>query len=365
MTHDDEVPPGQAAQRINRRSPLHKSGKAAALIVVGCALVAGCTEADQMSILNPSGPAAASISTIWWVMFWVAAVIFVVVIGLLLFVTIRATRRQAEHPAAPHLSTTPVPRSMSLMIAIGGIVVPAVVLAVLMVTSVSSGLSLAADADNELVVDVVGHEWWWEVRYTDPETGEEIVTANEVHIPVGEPITFRLESADVIHSFWVPELGGKIDMIPGATNLLELQADEPGTYRGICAEYCGIQHANMAVLVIAEEPGEFDEWLAAQAEPADGPTTEELQRGERAFLGAQCVYCHTIDGRAESAELGPDLTHFGSRQTIGSAMIENNRGNLAGWIMDPQGIKPGNHMPATNLDEQQLQDLLDYLESLQ
>lgn len=327
--------------------------------------VTACTAEETVSILDPRGSAAASIATIWWVMFWMAAVIYVAVIGILLFVTLRATRRRAEPAGDPDLRTGPVPRGMSMMIVIGGIVVPAIVLVTLMVTTVVTGASLAADEDNEVVVDVIGREFWWEVRYTDPETGDDVVTANEIHIPAGEPVTFRLTSADVIHSFWVPELGGKIDMIPGSTNLLELEADEPGTHRGQCAEYCGIQHANMIVLVIAQERDEFDEWLAHQATPAEPPDTESVRRGEQAFLGAACVYCHTIEGRAGSAELGPDLTHFGSRQTIGSAMLENNRGNLAGWIMDPQRIKPGNHMPAADLDGQQLQDMLEYLESLQ
>ena len=333
-------------------------------LVVPVLVLAGCAGEETASMLDPRGPAAASISTIWWVMFWMALVIYIAVIAILLFVTLRASRRRTDPPSDPDLSTGPVPKPMSTMIVVGGIIVPAVVLVTLMVTTVVTGASLAADEDNEVIVDVIGHEFWWEVRYTDPDTGEDIVTANEVHIPVGEPVTFRLTSADVIHSFWIPELGGKMDMNPGATNLLELEADEPGMYRGQCAEYCGIQHANMVVHVIATERDEFDEWLAHQGTPAEAPDSESAQRGEQAFLGANCVYCHAIDGRAGSAETGPDLTHFASRQTLGAGILENNRGNLAGWIMDPQGIKPGNHMPAADLDGQQLQDMLDYLETL-
>jgi len=185
----------------------------------------GCGEATA-SMLSPAGPEAAAIATVWWVMFWLAAVIYVVVIGILLYVTVRRSLRKKEPISDPDLATRPPPKSMSMMIVVGGIVVPAFVLAGLMVTTAVVGADMSASDDNDVVVDVIGHEWWWEVRYTDPQTGRDVATANEIHIPAGEPVTFRLSASDVIHSFWVPELGGKVDNIPGATNVLELEAED-------------------------------------------------------------------------------------------------------------------------------------------
>lgn len=245
---------------------------------------------------------------------------------------------------------------------LGGIIMPVIIIAIIFTFS-TRGLVAIGDlrADDAVTIDIVAHQFWWEVSY--PEEG--FVTANEIHIPVGESVDIRLTSEDVIHSFWVPSLHGKIDIMPGHTTSITLKAEETGTFRGQCAQFCGVQHANMAFLVIAQEPDEFRAWAANQAEPAATvPDDPAIVRGQDIFMSSMCVYCHTVRGTAAVGTLGPDLTHFNSRYTIGAGILDNNRGNLAGWIVDPQEIKPGNHMPGITLSGEDLDSLLDYLESL-
>jgi cytochrome c oxidase subunit 2 len=197
-----------------------------------------------------------------------------------------------------------------------------------------------------------------------------VETANELHIPVGEPVKLEIESADVIHSVWIPQLHGKMDAIPTRVNDLVLQADTTGTYRGECAEYCGLQHAHMGFMVVAESREDFDAWIAHQQQPAPQAGDGAAQRGQQVFLNGGCTFCHTIRGLDDSfidasqVDLGPDLTHIYSRLTIAGATLTTNRGNLAGWIIDAQHVKPGSLMPPTYLNSQDLQDLLAYLEAL-
>jgi cytochrome c oxidase subunit 2 len=209
--------------------------------------------------------------------------------------------------------------------------------------------------------------WWWEVRY--PEQG--IVTANEIHVPAGQAVKLELTSVDVIHSFWAPSLHGKRDMIPGLTTTFWIQADQSGVYRGQCAEYCGLQHANMAFVVVALPPDEFAAWMSersaapARPAPAAPPSPADLPRGLAVFLRAGCAKCHSIRGTPAEGKLAPDLTHIGSRQTLAAGTVPNNRGNLAGWIANPQALKPGAKMPATYLPPEELFDLVSYLEGRQ
>ena len=207
---------------------------------------------------------------------------------------------------------------------------------------------------------MTGHDWWWEVRYPD----QGIVSANEIHVPVGRPVRLRLTSADVIHSFWVPQLTVKTDLIPGQTNTTWIQASNPGTYRGQCAEYCGLQHAKMAILVIADPPDAFARWLANERQPATAAADPLAARGRLALERNSCAACHTVRGTTASGTLGPDLTHFGGRRTIGADTLPNTPGNLGGWIVNSQTVKPGNKMPPQPLTPQELQALLAYLESL-
>lgn len=310
-----------------------------------------CAGEPAQSMVHPAGPAAAEIAQIWWVMLGAFTGVFVLVMVLTLLAIFR--QRQATNS----VSTSP-PWGRTGFIVAGGVVFPIVVLTPLFVYSLvaSSRLRMPADA---VTVRVVGHMWWWEVRY--PDSG--IVTANEIHIPAGQSVRLELASADVIHSFWVPRLHGKRDMIPGVENTFWIQADEPGVYRGQCGEYCGTQHANMAFEVIAHPPVEFKAWLAAQSAPRSEPGASSLERGRKVFLAAGCKQCHAVQGTSVG-NAGPDLTNLGSRRMIGGALLPNTRGNLAGWLADPQAIKPGVKMPRTYLEADDLQALVSYLESL-
>jgi cytochrome c oxidase subunit 2 len=318
------------------------------LFLGGCANIPGA--------LDPKGPVAAEIATLSWLMFGLATVIFLIVMGLLLYILFwRARRETAEEPE-------PNPALDRKFIIWGGIVIPTIILVALFFFNLWTMAAIAAPAgSDEIVIEMVGHQFWWEVHYPD----QRITTANEIHLPVGRPVQLRLTSADVIHSFWVPELTGKMDLLPNRVNSFWIQADQAGTYYGECAEFCGIQHAKMAFIVVAEPEEQFAAWLVQQAQPAPEPTDEIVQRGQQIFLGSACVYCHTIKGTNATGTLGPDLTHLASRYTLAAGTVENNSGNLAGWIIDPHSIKPGNLMPPTNLTGPELQALLAYLETLE
>jgi cytochrome c oxidase subunit 2 len=249
----------------------------------------------------------------------------------------------------------------------GGIIMPSVVLAIVFGFTIRSSVLTANDEGATLVVEVIGRRWWWEVNY--PDLG--VITANEIHIPVDVPVELRLKSGDVIHSFWLPQLNGKMDLIPGRENKLIIQADEIGTYRGQCAEFCGLQHARMQFLLFVQDATDFEQWVSDQLETSAETLSHAAQQGQTVFISAGCVYCHTIRGLdsgdidRSDVDLGPDLTHLASRSTIAAGILENNRGNLGGWISDPHGIKHGVLMPATDLSGEELQTLLAYLETLQ
>ncbi|HEY5409104.1 MAG TPA: cytochrome c oxidase subunit II, partial [Caulobacteraceae bacterium] len=210
-----------------------------------------------------------------------------------------------------------------------------------------------------LAIEITGHQWWWEARYLSDQPGQVFVTANELHIPVGQPVRLKVASADVIHSFWVPTLTGKTDTIPGRTNVSWMQADRPGAYRGQCTEYCGEEHAKMALYVVAEAPATFDAWRRAQL----APSAATALPGQATFE-ARCGACHTVRGTSAGGVVGPDLTHLMSRATIASGILPNDVANLSGWISNPQALKPGSAMPATNLNGTQLTEVVAYLETL-
>lgn len=310
----------------------------------------GCTP-DSPNMLQPRGPAASHIATLWWILFAFGAAVFVVV-SLLFFYAIFRKRRPTGASAPPDATR---------FVVIGGVVIPAIILLIAFAATMWTTIRIVDAEPDVLTIEAVGHQFWWEIDY--PEQGIRI--ANEIHIPVGQPVNILVSPMDVIHSFWVPQLSGKIDMIPGKTNTITLQADEPGEYRGICAEFCGLSHAHMQFLVIAQLPNEFAAWVERQQQVPEPPTTDILVRGQQLFLGSACVYCHAVAGTTAASEFGPDLTHFGSRRTIAAGILENNRGNLLAWIVDPQTIKPGNKMPGIDMSSEDLQALATYLESLE
>jgi cytochrome c oxidase subunit 2 len=237
---------------------------------------------------------------------------------------------------------------------------------VFLVANVVTGHRLALLAsDNALTIRLTGYRWWWKVQYPDATAAREVTTANEIHIPVGRPVLINTYSQDVIHSFWVPPLNGKRDLIPGKPSALWLQADQPGRFEGQCAEFCGLQHAHMRLLVIAEPEEQFEKWLEAQRQPAGAPAGALAERGLRVFETGPCALCHSIRGTQASGQVAPDLTHFASRATIAAGTLPNSPGHLAAWIVDPQHIKPGNAMPANSLSPEDLHGLLAYLGGLQ
>jgi cytochrome c oxidase subunit II len=217
---------------------------------------------------------------------------------------------------------------------------------------------------NSVTIQVTGHQWWWEVVYPNSQADQTIVTANEIHVPVGQRIAILTNSADVIHSFWAPSITGKRDLIPGYSTAFAFTVSRPGVYRGQCAEFCGLQHAHMAFSIIAQSPEEFQSWQQGQLASAKEPSDPIMARGKEVFMTHACVMCHTVRGTTAGSRIGPDLTHIGSRSEIAAGMLINNAGSLGGWILDPQRMKPGTLMPPTELSGEDLEALISYLQSL-
>ena len=299
------------------------------------------------SVIDPATPEAARIAGSWWVML-ALALVAILIVAVLLAMALWHTR-----------TGKPKPMGEGMLLG-GGLAASVILLLPVGVLTIWVAVDLASEPDNTVHVDVIGHQFWWEIHY--PESGA--VTANELHLPVGTPVSLRFVSADVIHSFWVPSLHGKVDLFPERETFLNFTPETEGVFRGQCAEFCGIQHANMSFLVVVMPPDDFEEWLERARAPASTPETESERRGLEVFHSANCVYCHTVRGTSARATIGPDLTRIASRQTLAAGRLTNTRQNLAAWILDPQGIKRGNRMPATHLPPDQLEDLLDYLESL-
>jgi cytochrome c oxidase subunit 2 len=224
------------------------------------------------------------------------------------------------------------------------------------------GLNVAGHED--LTIKVRGLQWWWGIEYQGPTPDQRFETANEIHIPVGRNVRLQLEGIDVIHSFWVPSLAGKQDLIPGRPNELVVRAERAGVYRGQCAEFCGLQHAHMAFFVIAEEQSAFDQWVRSQRQQAAAASDPEAVAGQQAFMSKPCAACHTIRGTSAQGTTGPDLTHVGGRKYIGAGLLETTRGSIAAWIADPQTLKPGNNMPLVPLNSEELRSISAYLTGL-
>lgn len=319
--------------------------------ILAIALWPSVALADPPSPLNPASKQAQDIANLFWITFWIATAIFILVEGLLLYAVIRFRRRKPEViPPKIHGSTP---------LEIAWTVAPALILLIVYVLMVRTMGATAEPPAGAMRIKVIGHLWWWEFQY--PELG--ITTANELHVPVGQPVIVELISDNVIHSFWAPQLAGKTDMIPGQTNTMWFQADQAGTYGGRCAELCGAQHAGMLFQVIAEPAEQFAQWVAQQQTPP-AAATGEAARGEQVFLTGACFTCHTINGTAAQGIIGPNLTHFGSRRTIAGVIPENTPDNLVRWLADPQAIKPLNKMPKLNLSQDDIKALVQYLNSL-
>ncbi|TRC98326.1 cytochrome c oxidase subunit II [Mesorhizobium sp. WSM4303] len=279
---------------------------------------------------------------------WVAVML---VLGLALW----RKRQQGE---------TEIQQRRLAVVVTASVAATAVLIAGMTVASFYTTRSIGLPQRASIAITVRAQQWWWQVFYASSAATPGFQTANEIHIPVGQDVHVRLESADVIHSFWVPSLAGKQDLVPGRSNSLLLRAEKPGVYRGQCAEFCGLQHGHMAVMVIAEAPADYARWTAAQSADAIPLVAPDAAAGRIAFLAKPCAACHTIRGTTATGNTGPDLTHVGSRQTIAAGLVETTRGSLAAWIADPQTLKPGNNMPMVPLTSVELQNISAYMESL-
>jgi cytochrome c oxidase subunit 2 len=326
----------------------HRRVLGVAGVLAATVALAGCGGA---SMLDPKGSEARHIAGAWWVMFGLAMFVYVVVAVFIVGAVLRGRRRR--RPEGSGISD-------GAFVWVGGIIVPALILFVIAVVTVDTTAALRKPDRRALRVDVRGQDWWWEVRY--PGTG--IRTANELHLPVGRPIEVRLTSDNVIHSFWVPQIGGKVDVIPGQPNYFRFTIEKAGLYRGVCAEFCGVQHANMAFYVRAESPGLFDRWEAAHAQPPSEPADELAAQGALVFQRVACAGCHTVRGTQAVGTKGPDLTDVGSRHALAAGTLENSAASLRRWIADPQHYKPGALMPQVPLSGDDLTKIVAYLTSL-
>jgi cytochrome c oxidase subunit II len=312
---------------------------------------------SPMSLLTGAGPIAAAQAMLGW---WLLVVSGVVVLVVTVLVLAGAFRGHSNETPAVEREGTGV-----RWVVVGGMIVPAIVLALTFAFTIATENATAAPPKIAgMTVEIIGHRWWWEVRYPEGGQGQTIITANEIHVPAGVPVRLELSSVDVIHSFWIPRLAGKTDVVPGQRNVAWIQADKPGVYRGACTEYCGLQHSNMAAFVVAESVEQFKQWMRAQRDVVSAPSDSDAARGLAVFQKSSCTACHTIRGTSAVGRIGPDLTHLVSRMTIAGGSLENTRGNLAGWIANPQSIKPGNDMPTAPLRGTELQALVAYLETL-
>lgn len=330
-----------------RRRWLAAAGVALALLTSGC---------GKQSILNTHSPQAHNIMLLWWWMLAAATIVFAGAVGLLLLAW---WRRGAS--GLPLLGERE--NAAEGMVLMFGIAIPLVTLVALFAVAnvyLIKQTSPPPPSRTSMTIDVIGHQWWWEVRYP----GSTAVTANEIHIPVNTSVNVVATTADVIHSFWVPALNRKIDMIPGQRNRVELYATSVGRFRGQCAQFCGFQHAHMAFYVDVQTQSAYRAWLAGMAAPAVAPASAAARAGAAQFMSDQCASCHAIRGTAATATVGPDLTHLATRATLAAVTIPNTPADLSAWLNNPQAIKPGNRMPDLGLSAAQVSELVAYLEGL-
>ncbi|HEY8592441.1 MAG TPA: cytochrome c oxidase subunit II [Sphingomicrobium sp.] len=326
-------------------------------------LVAGCSYQNYQSDFGSASIQDQQFLTLFWIFVAVCAVMYVLVLGFMIAAMIRRNRTRdlnvvetgRHHRSHPALTATLT--GWAALIGIG--------LAILAVASFVADRSMAQAATNEkLAIRITGNQWWWDIVYKSDTPSKTLRTANELHLPVGVPTRIYLNSADVIHSFWVPSLGGKQDLIPGRENDITVTPTKAGIYRGQCAEFCGVQHAKMAMVVVVEPYADFVKWWDAQLQPAAPPRTPEQLAGFQYVTSGPCSACHNIGGTPASGQIAPDLTHIASRRSLAAGTLPMNRGNLHGWIADPQSLKPGNKMPTIGMEAKQLHGVVAYLESL-
>jgi cytochrome c oxidase subunit 2 len=310
------------------------------------------------SALDSAGQQARQIEGLWWIFFWVSVVVWVLVAGALAIALFRRRReaRERGHEAGDRRAIGAI--SVATLLTVG-------TLFYLLVSSIAVARDLNEHGPVAVTIELTGRQWWWQVDYDHEDKSKRFSTANELYIPVGEPVRVKLRSGDVIHDFWVPSLAGKRDLTPGHDGAVVLRAERAGVYRGQCAEFCGQQHAKMALWVTALPKNEFLAWAEQQRRPSRIPATPGQRKGLETFMNAPCPLCHNIGGTNASGKVAPDLTHFARRRSIAAGTVPNRRGWLAAWILDPQHLKPGSNMPPIPMKGSDLNPLLDYLESLE
>jgi cytochrome c oxidase subunit II len=349
---------------MTRASPLHLRIAAAAL--AGFAALAHATAplpGAEHRVLDATGVQAAHIVDLWHLVLTLCTIVFVAIAAAMLYAVWR--RPRAGDATPPDLSMVNTAEPLARRHVTQAVVVATVLLLGLVAASVFTDRALARmPLKDALNIEVVGHQWWWTVRYRDGDVTQEFETANEIHIPVGRPVILELKADDVIHSLWVPNLAGKKDLIPGRDALMPIRADRPGVYRGQCAEFCGYQHAQMALFIIAEPQEQFDLWRAAQRLAAPPPASAQAARGKSLVESTACAMCHTVQGTLAQGKHAPDLTHVAGRQTLAAGALPNTPQSLASWIADPQQVKPGTNMPTIPMSSQDLQSIVAYLETL-
>lgn len=324
-------------------------------------MIAGC--AGQPSVLLPASPEATGIAHLWWVFLGVCVVVYAAVMAGVLVAWFR--RRAADLATGSPIAPDAAAERETHRVIAGATVLTTLIVLGLFVADLWLQRRHGPREDDPLVIRVTGHQWWWALEYQNPDPSQVFESANEIHVPVGRSILLLLESNDVIHSFWVPRLHGKKDLIPGHPASLTFKVDQAGRFEGVCAEFCGYQHAHMGILVIAQEPADYETWANTQRAVAHEPASDTARRGKEVLETTTCAMCHTVHGALASSRIGPALTHFGSRQTLAAGAAPNEREQLRQWILDPQKLKPGAQMPANPLSPTDLNALLDYLATLQ
>jgi cytochrome c oxidase subunit 2 len=320
----------------------------------------------RQSAVDAAGVQASQLEHLWWMFFYVTAAVYVMVMVVLLTAVFR--RQRSNENDAPDKTTNTPRETRAANVVKAAVGVTVIVLFVLMITSFRAGKAIdhLANVPPEVVIKVTGHQWWWEVEYVDEATpGNNVMTANEIHVPVGRPVKMHLQSNDVIHSLWMPNMHGKKDLVPIYPTTFYFEADKPGEYWGQCAEFCGYEHAKMRFQVTAESDADFQAWLNAGRQIPPPPAGEVEKRGQQIFLASVCTQCHTIAGTGANGRVGPDLTHIASRPYVAAGSLQNTGENLESWIADPQHFKPGIRMPMNEFSQDDLLALVAYLKSLQ
>ena len=329
--------------------------RAVSLLATTAVAVAAC--AGPHHVFDPAGGPARDIATLGWLLFAVCGVIYVLVMIVLTWALLR---RRTEADGSPETS-----RRLARGVALATGATTMTIVGLTAASAVTGHGLTSPMGPAAITVDAIGHQWWWDFQFRDVSPDEFVSSPNELHVPLGHPVMIKTMSRDVIHSFWVPNLHGKRDLIPGQVTNTWIQADRPGVYRGLCAEFCGHQHAQMAFTVVVETPAKFKAWIDHQRQNASEPADERERRGQQVFLTSPCATCHTIRGTKAASRVGPDLTHVGSRMTLAAGTLPNTAPHLATWLSDPQAVKPGNRMPQVPMTDADRAALIAYLRRLQ